>query len=116
MGLKDMFAKMQERRSMQNEIEQQRAMMKNIEQKEINPNEREVIEFREKHRQKQIQEELKEWRKLDMYEKNKQTFLTNDYYFNDNSVMAVPNQFAGNKGNVISNCGNMFGGKKRGRR
>jgi hypothetical protein len=102
MGLRELFARLSEKKSMQREIEQQRAMMKNIEQKEINPNEREVIEFREKQRQKQIVDELKQWRQLEMQEYNKGTFLTKDYYFNDNSVMAVPNQFAAGKNSVLS--------------
>ena len=114
MGLKDLFNRMKEKKFVQQEIEDQRRIMKNIEQREINPNEREVIEFREKARQEQIVQELKAWKKLEQDKNNKGTFLTKDYYFNDNSVMVVKNQFAqSNKVNHVLGIPNIFGGKKR---
>ena len=95
-----MLDKVRNRNAIQADIESQRRVMRNIEDKETNPNEREVLEFREKHRQKEILEELKQWKKLERDTNNKGMFLTKDYYFNSPSIR-VPNQFANPKATVL---------------
>lgn len=102
-----MLEKIKNKNAMQADIENQRRIMRNIEARETNPNEREVMEHREKARQKEIAEELKAWRQLDRNEYNRGTFLSKEYFFGgQGTLMKVGNQFANSRPSVL-NCPNL---------
>ena len=103
------FTRLRQQKAFEKELEIQQNAARHLEEKGINPNEREVMRYREHARQEAIKEELKAWKKLEREDYNKSRFLSNENYFKGGkNLMQVENQFAGKKP-FLQNVPTIFG-------